>query len=149
MRQAFRRSGGFISIRGTTSLFFRRVQTGSNQERRFMICKGKGKGKVHPRTDHEGLEGVQRQNTTLPLTSALYGVGGQGHASAALPPGKTRYPLYRRLGGPQGRSGRVRKISPPNRNSIPGSSSPQRVAIPTELTRYSVYDQRCSKVFLG
>jgi hypothetical protein len=41
------------------------------------------------------------------------GVGGQRHASAALPPGKTRYPLYRRLGGPQGRSGRVRKISPP------------------------------------
>ena len=30
-----------------------------------------------------------------------------------LPPGKTRYPLYRRLGGPQGRSGQVRKISPP------------------------------------
>jgi len=28
-------------------------------------------------------------------------------------PGKTRYPLYRRLGGPQGRSGQVRKISPP------------------------------------
>jgi hypothetical protein len=30
-----------------------------------------------------------------------------------LPPGKTRYPLYRRLGGPQGRSGQGRKISPP------------------------------------
>jgi len=29
-----------------------------------------------------------------------------------LTPGKTRYPLYRRLGGPQGRSGQVRKISP-------------------------------------
>ena len=41
------------------------------------------------------------------------GVGGQHHAPAALPPRKTRYPLYRRLGGPQGRSGRVRKISPP------------------------------------
>ena len=41
------------------------------------------------------------------------GVGGQRHAPAALPPGKTRYPLYRRLGGPQGRSGRVRKILPP------------------------------------
>ena len=41
------------------------------------------------------------------------GVGGQHHASAALPPVKTRYPLYRRLGGSQGRSGRVRKISPP------------------------------------
>jgi hypothetical protein len=29
------------------------------------------------------------------------------------PPGNTLYPLYRRLDGPQGRSGRVRKISPP------------------------------------
>jgi hypothetical protein len=41
------------------------------------------------------------------------GVGGQRHAPAALSPGKTRCPLYRRMGGPQGRSGRVRKISPP------------------------------------
>jgi hypothetical protein len=40
-------------------------------------------------------------------------VGGQRHAPAALPPGMTRYPLYRRLGGPQGRSGQVLKISPP------------------------------------
>ena len=40
-------------------------------------------------------------------------VGGQLHAPANLPLGNTRYPLYRRLGGPQGRSGRVRKISPP------------------------------------
>jgi len=29
--------------------------------------------------------------------------------------GLTRYPLYRRLGGPQGRSGQMRKISPPSR----------------------------------
>ena len=41
------------------------------------------------------------------------GVGGQHHAPAALPPGKTQYPLYRRLGRPQGRSGQVRKISSP------------------------------------
>ena len=33
------------------------------------------------------------------------GVGGQRHAPAAFPPRKTRYPLYRRLGGPQGSSG--------------------------------------------
>jgi hypothetical protein len=50
---------------------------------------------------------------TLPSTSALGGVVGQLYAPAALPPGKTRYPLYRRLGGPQGRFGRVRKLSPP------------------------------------
>jgi len=41
------------------------------------------------------------------------GVGGQHHAPSALPPGKTRYLLYRRLGGPQSRSGLVRKILPP------------------------------------
>jgi hypothetical protein len=41
------------------------------------------------------------------------GVGGQLHALAALPPGMTRYPLFRRLVRPQGRSGRLRKISPP------------------------------------
>ena len=35
------------------------------------------------------------------------GVGGQRHAPAALPPGKVRYPLYRRLVGPQGRSVRL------------------------------------------
>ena len=40
------------------------------------------------------------------------GADGQRQSPAALPPGKTLYPLYRRLSGPQGRSGRVRKISP-------------------------------------
>jgi len=40
-------------------------------------------------------------------------VGGQHHAPAALPPGKTQYPLYRRLSGPQVRSRWVQKISPP------------------------------------
>ena len=40
-------------------------------------------------------------------------VGGQRRAPAAVPPGKTRYPLYRRLGGTQGRSGQIREISPP------------------------------------
>ena len=41
------------------------------------------------------------------------GVGGQRHAQAALPLGKTQHPLYRRLSGPPGRSGWVWKISPP------------------------------------
>jgi hypothetical protein len=44
---------------------------------------------------------------------AGWGVGGQRHAPAALSPEKTRCPLYRRLVGPQDRSGRVRNISPP------------------------------------
>jgi hypothetical protein len=39
-------------------------------------------------------------------------VGDQLHASAALPPGKSRYPLQRSLDMSQVRSGRVRKILP-------------------------------------
>jgi hypothetical protein len=46
-------------------------------------------------------------------TSAIEGVRGQPHAPVTLSPGKTQYPLYRRLGGPQDRSGQVRKISLP------------------------------------
>ena len=68
---------------------------------------------VHDRTDHEGPEGEYRYSSTRFLTSALDGVVGQRHAPAALPPGKTRYPLYKKLGGPQGRGGRVQKISIP------------------------------------
>jgi hypothetical protein len=40
------------------------------------------------------------------------GVGGQSHAPVTLPPGKTLYPLYRRLGGPQDWYGWVWKITP-------------------------------------
>jgi len=53
-------------------------------------------------------------SSTNSLTSVLGGVGGQGHVPAALPPGKTRYPLYRSLSGPQARPGRVRKVSSPS-----------------------------------
>jgi hypothetical protein len=56
----------------------------------------------------------------------------QRHAPAALPLGKTRYPLYRRLRGPQGRSGRVRKISSPT-----GIRSPDRPARSELLYRLS------------
>ena len=41
-------------------------------------------------------------------------VGGQRHAPGRFTCGKeTRYPLYMGLGGPQNRSGQVRKILPP------------------------------------
>ena len=41
--------------------------------------------------------------------------GGEWSAACpghTLPPGKTRYPFYRRLGGPQGRSGRAENLVP-------------------------------------
>ena len=59
-------------------------------------------------------------------------VGDQPHAPTALPLGKTQYPLFRRLGAPQGRSGRVRKISPPT-----GIRSPDRPARSESLYRLS------------
>ena len=47
------------------------------------------------------------------MTATLEGVSGQQHAPAALfPLGKTRYPFYRRLGGPQDRSGRAESLVP-------------------------------------
>jgi hypothetical protein len=66
-----------------------------------------------PWTGHKDPEGKKRCRSTLSLTSALDGVGGQRHVPANLPPRKTRYPLYRRLGELQGWSGRVQKISVP------------------------------------
>ena len=62
---------------------------------------------------------------------------GRGEGSASrpgrtLPPGNTQYPLYRRLGGHQGRSGQVRKISL-HGDSIRGPSNQQSVATPTTL----------------
>jgi len=47
------------------------------------------------------------------MTAALE--GGEWSAvrpGCTLPPGKTRYPLYTRLGGPQGRSVRAENLVP-------------------------------------
>ena len=51
-------------------------------------------------------------------------------ARPLLTPGKTRYQLYRRLGGPQGRSEQLRNISPPT-----GIRSPDRPAPSQSLYR--------------
>jgi hypothetical protein len=63
----------------------------------------------HARTGHEGPEVEQTSSSTLSLTSAL------DRSGWLTPrPGKESWcPFYRRLGEPQGRSGRVQKISPP------------------------------------
>ena len=47
------------------------------------------------------------------MTAALEGVSGQQHAAGRnFPPGEKRYIFYRRLGGPQGRSGRTENLVP-------------------------------------
>jgi hypothetical protein len=54
---------------------------------------------------------VKKVNSTLSLTSALEVGGWLTPRPANIPPGKRpRCPFYKSLDGPQGRSGRVRKI---------------------------------------
>ena len=59
----------------------------------------------------------------------------------SLPPGKTRYSLYRRLDGPQGRSGQVRNITPPIKIRSPDrparSQSLYRLRYPAHVVRYN------------
>ena len=54
----------------------------------FVYISCKGKGAVHPRTGHEGQEEEMRYSSTLSLSSAIDGVGGQRHAPVTLSPGK-------------------------------------------------------------
>jgi hypothetical protein len=71
--------------------------------------------KIHPVTGHEGPESEQRQVKLYSFINlVLDGGGWSSSRPCRFTPGKgTLYPLYRRLGGPQGQSGWVQKISPP------------------------------------
>ena len=96
------------------------------------LLKINGKGKGNLRTGHKCPEEKQSYSSTLSLTSARD--GGwlmEGHVPADLPPRRRPVnPLYRRLCGPQDRSGRVRKISPST-----GIRSPDRPAHGESLHR--------------
>ena len=47
------------------------------------------------------------------MTAALEGAEWSGaRPGRTLPPGKKRYPFYKRLGGPQGRAGQVENLVP-------------------------------------
>ena len=61
------------------------------------------------------------------------GVGGQHHAPAALPQGKNRYPLYRRLGRPQGPVWKVAENLAP-----PGFDPP---TVQPVASRYTDFDE--------
>ena len=68
--------------------------------------------KADPGRDYEG-SGKYRYSSIISLASALDGSGWLTPRPGRFTFGKeTRYPSYGKLGGPQGRSGRVRKISP-------------------------------------
>ena len=58
-----------------------------------LAYKGKGKGKVLPRTDHEGPEGEQMCSSTLPSTSALVGGEWSAPRPSRFTPGKDPVPV--------------------------------------------------------
>jgi hypothetical protein len=84
----------------------------------------------------------------LGLRHSRWGWGVSPTTRPPLPPRTTRYPFYRRLGGPQGRSGRVGNLRP-HRDSIPDrparSQSLYRLSYPAHqnmkpnLTNYIKY----------
>ena len=90
------------------------------------------KDKVHPRTCHEGSEGEQIYSSTLPSTSPL----DSGWVVSTTP--RPLYPQERPgiycingwVGPRAGLDGCGKSCL--HRDSIPGPSSPYRVAIPTE-----------------
>ena len=67
---------------------------------------------INHRTGNEGPEMVER------IRISFFNIGARGRGVSRTHPGRftagneTRYPSYRRLGGPQSRSGWLRKISP-------------------------------------
>ena len=77
------------------------------------------------------------------MNTALEGLeGSASRPCCSLPPRKTRYPLYRRLGGPQGRSGQVRKNSPP-----PGFDPRTFQPVASQYTEYATRPILCSTLF--
>jgi len=78
------------------------------------------------------------------MTAALEGdEWSAARPGRTLPPEKTRYPFYRRLGGPQGRSGRAEYLVPTgirSRTVQPVVSRYTDSAIrPTLLVLYALY----------
>jgi len=72
-----------------------------------------GKCKVHPKTGHEGPEGCRGKLNSFFNFDTREGGWSTPRPGRFTPGKETRYPLYRGLGGPQGRCGQVRKIVQP------------------------------------
>ena len=85
-----------------TCLWYKKVKVNITLVQALRLCTGL--------TAHRGSRGIA---LLFHDHDTRRGEGSASRPGRTLPPGKTRYPLYRRLGGPQGRSGQVRKIWPP------------------------------------
>ena len=78
--------------------------------------KVKGKGKLFLLPARLWPRGWVEVQLYFSMTTALAGWSA-ARPGCTLPPGKTQYPLYGRLGGPQGWSGRAENLAPPGFDS--------------------------------
>jgi hypothetical protein len=110
----------------------------------FAVCRIKDKGKVAPVLSKLSTMPWRRMGewmyrSTYSWPNWRWAVSFT--ARPLYPRGNSpRYPLDRRLGGPQNRSGRgeIKENLDPPGIPTPRPSSPQPVAIPTELSRFVV-----------
>ena len=90
---------------------YQRLQFAANKKLKNVKCAlVQALGLCTGRTAHRGSRGIA---VLFIDHGTRRGEESASRPGRSLPPGKTRYPLYRRLGGPQGRSIQVRKITPP------------------------------------
>ena len=75
------------------------------------------------------------------MITALEGGGSASRPGRSLSPGKTRYPLYRRLGVTHSRSGQVRKILPPTGIRFPDRPAPCQSLYRLSYPAYTEYRQ--------
>ena len=93
------------------------------------------KGKVHPTTGHKAHKGQKRYRFTLSLASAQDGGGWSTPRPGRFTPRKDPVPTVQEAGQAPGTIWSCVENLAPHWDSIPGPTSPQRVAIPTELSR--------------
>ena len=135
-----------LKIHGCCSLFLSRpnkyssflsVNTDCSNIIHSHVYISKGKGKVFPLQARLWPRRWVEVKLYFSMTAALeWGEWSAARPGRTLPPGKTRYPLYRRLGGPQGRSGRAENLAPPGfdpRTVQPVAQSHYRLSYPAHI----------------
>ena len=100
----------------------------------YLVPEVKFGNKFHHTTCHEAPEIEWRYSSTLSLTLTPDGGGWSTPRTDRFTPGKeTRYPLYRRLDGPRGRSEPARKNSP-----LPGLDPQSAQLVGSRYTGYAI-----------
>ena len=97
--------------------FHRRIRLRDREDAFFpekLTFNKESKAKVFPLQARLCPRGCVELQLYSSMTTALEaGEWSAARLGRTLPPGKTRYPLYRKLGGPQGRSGWAENLDPP------------------------------------